>query len=140
MGVDDVIEPVLKSVETTGGGWPVLVLIIVIGVIAYFTSMWMQTRAKAEERRDIARKAEYDQRLADRKAEYETQLERERLNTQVHREDKLLIADLFNKNSATIAEFSGTQRELISTLRPMADTLSRIDKHIEQQSYQQRGG
>lgn len=125
---EDIIEPVLKSVETAGDRWPVIVLLVVIGVIAYFVGLWLTLKSKADERRDIARKAEYDQRLADRKAEYQTQLERERANAQAHREDKAMIVDAFNKNSAAMSEFSGI-------LRPMADTLQRIDKHIEQQNF-----
>lgn len=121
----EVVEPILDSVETTGGGWPVLVLLVVIAAIVYLARYVLSRQIRINE-----------QRIADRKAEFESQLERERNNTRSYQETTGMMVDAFNKNSAAMSEFS-------SILRPMSETLTRIDRHIEQQSRRaanQRGG
>lgn len=112
----DVVEPILDSVETTGGGWPVLVLLIVIASIVYLARYVLSRQIRINE-----------QRVAERKQEFEAQLERERNSTMLYQATTERMVDAFNKNSAAITEFSGI-------LRPMADTLTRIDKHIERSS------
>lgn len=129
---EDIIEPVLKSVETAGDRWPVIVLLVVIGVIAYFVGLWLTLKSKADERRDIARKAEYDQRLTERKAEFEAILERERQNTASYQATT-------DRMTAAFERYAGALAELTGVIKPLAETMQRIDKHIEQQSYQSRG-
>lgn len=117
----DVVEPILDSVETTGGGWPVLVLLIVIAAIVYLAARWGDRQMKINE-----------QRVIDRKLEFEAALERERQNAANYQATTERMVDAFNQNSAAITEFSGI-------LRPMADTLTRIDKHIERSNRQTKG-
>lgn len=121
---EDIIEPILKSVNDSGGGWPVLVLVLfwfsMLGAIVYIA------------RYVISRQREQgEQRIADRKAEFEAQMQRERDNTANYRETTVLMVDAFNKNSAAMADFT-------SVLRPMSETLTRIDRHIEQTNFQSR--
>lgn len=116
----DIVGPILDSVETTGGGWPVLVLVLVIGAIVYLARYVLSRQTALNE-----------QRVAERKQDFEAQLERERNNTMQYQATTDRMVTAFNQNSAAISEFSGI-------LRPMAETLTRIDKHIERQSYQQR--
>lgn len=109
----DVVGPVLDSVETTGGGWPVLVLIIVIAAIVWLVYRWSERQVAINE-----------QRIQDRKREFEAQLERERTNALNYRETTTMMVEAFNKNSRAMTEFS-------ATLRPMAETLERIERHFQ---------
>lgn len=123
----DIVEPILKSVESTGGGWPVLVLVIVIGVITYLVSRWMDRQAKVTE-----------QRMSDRKGEFEAELERERMNAESHKDVAASVIGVVRQNTQAMTEFSNSQRELTSVLRPMVETLSRIDRHFEETGFQSR--
>lgn len=116
----DIVEPVLKSVESTGGGWPVLVLLIVIAAIVYLARYVLSRQIRLNE-----------QRMTDRKAEFEAQLERERNNTTNYQSTTVMMVDAFNKNSSAMADFT-------SVLRPMSETLNRIDRHFEESSYSSR--
>lgn len=128
---EDLIEPILDSINETGGGWPVLVLVIVITAIVYLARYVLSRQMRVAE--DLAKQQATvtAQRIADRKAEFEAQLQRERDNASNYQHTTVLMVDAFNKNSSAMADFT-------AVLRPMADTLERIDRHIEQQSFQQR--
>lgn len=123
--MEELVEPVLKSIESTGGGWPVLVLIIfwlsVVGAIVYLARYVLSRQLRINE-----------ERVADRKAEFEQALERERQNASNYQDTTNRMVHAFDKNSNAMAEFT-------AVLRPMSDTLTRIDRHIERQGYQQRG-
>lgn len=111
--VENLVEPLLRSVETTGGGWPVLVLLIVIGAIVYLARYVLSRQIRINE-----------QHVAERKAEFTAQLERERNNTDSYQKTTFIMVEAFNKNSSVMAEFT-------AVLRPMADMLERIDRHIQ---------
>jgi hypothetical protein len=121
---EDIIEPILKSVESTGGGWPVLVLVLfwfsVIGAIVYLARYVLSRQIRINE-----------QRVQERKQEFEAQLQRERDNAANYQNTTVMMVEAFNKNSAAIAEFSGI-------LRPMSETLQRIDHHIQQTNIEAR--
>jgi len=118
---EDLIQPVLDSVNETGGGWPVLVLVLVIGAIVYLARYVLSRQIRISE-----------QRVAERKQEFEVQLQRERDNASNYQNTTNRMVEAFDKNSAAIAEFS-------SILRPMSETLYRIDRHLEQPGeYRQR--
>lgn len=138
----DLVERILDSVDSSGGGWPVLVLVIVIGVIAYLVSRWMDRQSKITE-----------QRITDRKLEFEAQLARERLNTESHKNFGENLLTVVQDNTKAITEFSGTQRlladsvqqnthvlsELSGIQRTTSETLTRLDRHLEQSTvYRQR--
>lgn len=123
----DIVEPILKSVESTGGDWPVLVLVIVIGVITYLVSRWMDGQAKVTE-----------QRISDHKVEFEAQLDRERMNAESHKTITASVIDVVQQNTRAMTEFSNSQRELTGVLRPMVETLNRIDRHFEDDSFKPR--
>lgn len=116
MGVEEIVDPVLDTVVATGGGWPVLVLLIVIAVIAYLAKSWMDRQAKVNE-----------QRMVDRKLEFEAQLERERQNANNYQDTTNRMVNAFDQNSRAMAELTGV-------IRPMGETLTRIDRHIESQN------
>ena len=130
--IGDLIEPVLDGAKESGGGWAVYVLLVFMGGIFYFVGLWLALKSKADERRDIARKAEYDQRLTERKAEFEAILERERQNTASYQATT-------DRMTAAFERYAGALAELTGVIKPLAETMQRIDKHIEQQSYQSRG-
>lgn len=108
------VERILDSVDASGGGWPVLVLVIVIGAIVYLARYVLSRQLRLNENR-----------IAERKQEFEAQLERERNNTRNYQETTGMMVEAFNKNSAAMSEFSGI-------LRPMSETLQRIDRHLQQ--------
>lgn len=117
----ELAERFLDSFDSSGGGWPVLVLILVIGAIVYLARYMISRQMKAAE-----------QRVQERKAEFEAQLARERDNAHNYQDTTNRMVEAFDKNSAAIAEFS-------SILRPMSDTLNRLDRHMELgSSYRQR--
>jgi len=137
----ELAERFLDSLDSSGGGWPVLVLVLVIGAIAHLVSRWMDRQAKITE-----------QRIADRKLEFEAHLARERLNTESHRSFGENLLTVVQDNTKAITEFSGTQRlladsvqqnthvltELSGVQRTTSDTLSRLDKYFESQGFQSR--
>ncbi len=112
----EIIERFLDSVDASGGGWPVLVLLVVIAAIVYLARYVLSRQMRLNE-----------QRIQDHKMEFEAQLERERQNTANYQGTTTMMVEAFNKNSAAIAEFS-------SILRPMSETLTRLDHHFQQRS------
>lgn len=120
----ELVDRILNSINTTGGGWPVLVLVLVIGAIVYLARYVLSRQIRINEQRIEERKAEF-------KAEFEAQLERERNNAASYQNTTVLMVDAFNKNSTAMADFT-------AVLRPMGETLTRIDHHIQQQAFQQR--
>lgn len=116
----ELVDRILNGVNESGGGWPVLVLVLVIGAIVYLERYVLSRQIKINE-----------QRIQERKTEFEAQLERERNNASNYQNTTVLMVDAFNKNSAAMADFT-------AVLRPMGETLARIDRHIEQQSFEQR--
>ena len=116
----ELVDRILNGVDESGGGWPVLVLVLVIGAIVYLERYVLSRQIKINE-----------QRIQERKTEFEAQLERERNNASNYQNTTVLMVDAFNKNSAAMADFT-------AVLRPMGETLARIDRHIEQQSFEQR--
>lgn len=117
----DLVERILDSVDSSGGGWPVLVLVLVLAAIVYLARFMLSRQMKATE-----------QRVQDRKAEFEAQLARERDNARNYQDTTNRMVEAFDKNATAIAEFS-------SILRPMSDTLNRLDRHMELgSSYRQR--
>jgi ABC-type multidrug transport system fused ATPase/permease subunit len=118
---EDLIQPVLDSINETEGGWPVLVLLIVIASIVYLARYVLSRQIRINE-----------QRVQERKQEFEAQLQRERDNSANYQNTTIMMVQAFDKNSAAIAEFS-------SILRPMSETLHRIDRHLDQSGdYRQR--
>jgi membrane-associated HD superfamily phosphohydrolase len=109
----ELIERILDSVDASGGGWPVLVLVLVLGAIVYLARYVLSRQIRISE-----------QHVAERKVEFEAQLQRERDNAHNYQDTTKRMVDAFDKNSAAIAEFSGI-------LRPMSDTLARIDRHLD---------
>lgn len=119
--VADLIGRILDSVDSSGGGWPVLVLVLVLAAIVYLARFMLSRQMKATE-----------QRVQDRKAEFEAQLARERDNARNYQDTTNRMVEAFDKNTTAIAEFS-------SILRPMSDTLNRLDRHMElSSSFRQR--
>jgi len=119
--VADLIGRILDSVDSSGGGWPVLVLVLVLAAIVYLARFMLSRQMKATE-----------QHVQDRKAEFEAQLARERDNARNYQDTTNRMVEAFDKNTTAIAEFS-------SILRPMSDTLNRLDRHMElSSSFRQR--
>ena len=116
----ELVDRILNGVNESGGGWPVLVLVLVIGAIVYLERYVLSRQLKINE-----------QRVREKRQEFEAQLQRERDNATNYQKTTVLMVDAFNKNSAATADFT-------AVLRPMAETLLRIDRHIEQQSFEQR--
>jgi uncharacterized membrane-anchored protein YhcB (DUF1043 family) len=116
----ELVERILDSADSSGGGWPVLVLILVIGAIVYLARYVLSRQMRINE-----------QRVQERKQEFEAQLERERQNARNYQETTGMMVEAFNKNSAAMSEFS-------AILRPMSETLTRIDRHLEQPNFSQR--
>lgn len=110
----ELVGRILDSVDSSGGGWPVLVLVLVIGAIVYLARYMLGRQTKINE-----------QRVLDRKQEFEAQLQRERDNAMNYQMTTDKMIEAFDKNSTVIGEFSGI-------LRPMSETLNRIDRHIAQ--------
>lgn len=110
----EIIFRILDSVDKSGG-WPVLVLLIVIAAIVYLARYMISKQMVSTE-----------QRMTDRKQEFEQQLQRERESTADYRSTTDRMIDAFDKNSAAMSEFTGV-------LRPMSETLNRIDKHFDEQ-------
>ena len=65
----ELVDRILNGVNESGGGWPVLVLVLVIGAIVYLERYVLSRQIKINE-----------QRIQERKTEFEAQLERERNN------------------------------------------------------------
>lgn len=117
----ELAERFLDSVDSSGGGWPVLVLVLVLAAIVYLARFMLNHQMKAAE-----------QRVQERKAEFDVQLARERDNAHNYQDTTNRMVEAFDKNTTAIAEFS-------SILRPMSDTLNRLDRHMELgSSYRQR--
>lgn len=119
----DVIGPVLDSIESTGGGWPVLVLVIVIASIVYLARYVLSRQIRINEHRMRDHEADVKHRMAERKQEFDAQLARERDNTESYRGTTQMMVGALDKNSTAMADFT-------SVLRPMADTLERLDHHF----------
>lgn len=128
---EDLVEPVLDSINETGGGWPVLVLVIVIAAIVYLARYVLSRQMRAAEERAEEQARVTAQRIADRKAEFAAQLQRERDNANNYQATTVMMVDAFNKNAAAMSDFT-------AVLRPMGDTLTRIDQHIQRQNFEQR--
>lgn len=119
-GMLEAIELILGKVESTGGGWPVIVLLIVIGAIVYLARYMISRQIKVNE-----------ERIAERKQEFDAQLERERNNARSYQDTTDRMVDAFNGNARVISDFTTTLHAVAETLRPMGQTLERIDRNTE---------
>lgn len=110
----ELVERILDSVDASGGGWPVLVLVLVIGAIVYLARHMLLRQMEINE-----------DRVRERKIEFEAALDRERNNARNYQETTGMMIEAFNKNSTAMSDFA-------NVLRPMSDTLRRIEGHFEE--------
>lgn len=122
--IEDVVQPVLNSITTSGDSWPVLVLIIVIAAIVYLAVYWTSLQAKVAKDLVIEQTLINEQRLVDRKEEFAHHLDRERLNTSQYEAMTTRMIDAYNQNSKAMSEMA-------AVLRPMAEAYKRIERYME---------
>jgi uncharacterized membrane-anchored protein YhcB (DUF1043 family) len=115
----DLVGPVLdKAVDS--GGWAALLLTVIILGIFWLAQRVIDRQAKSN-----------DQRIETEKQEFAVQLERERQNASNYQSTTNRMVEAFDKNSAAMSEFS-------SLVRPMSETLSKIDRHLASEDYTPR--
>ena len=104
------MEAALKSLESSGGY--AILLGIVIMAIFYLGRGWMKDQGERSHEREQAMRAEAAENL-----------ERERSNTQSYRDTTERMIRVVEGNTGAITT-------LVETIRPMSDTLTRIDTHL----------
>ena len=104
------MEAALKSLESSGGY--AILLGVVILALFYLARGWMSDQA---------------QRSADREAQnkndFQSQIEHERLAAQSQR-------DMTERMIKVVEGNTGAITTLVETIRPMSETLVRIDRHM----------
>lgn len=104
------MEAALKSLESSGGY--AILLGVVIVALFYLARGWMNDQAKRSQERETQNKEDF-----------QSQIEHERQYAQSHREMTERMISVVEGNTGAITT-------LVETIRPMSDTLVRIDRHM----------
>ena len=104
------MDAALKSLESSGGY--AILLGVVIVALFYLARGWMNDQAKRSQEREVQNKVDF-----------QSQLEHERQYAQSNREMTERMISVVEGNTGAITT-------LVETIRPMSDTLVRIDRHM----------
>lgn len=109
-GIEGSMDTVLGELSRSGG-YALLLGVVILGLF-YLAQRWMDSTTK----RAAEEKAEAD-------AQHKDELSREVRNAEAYRETTNRMTEVVQGNTVAITT-------LIETVRPMQDTLTRIDKHL----------
>jgi hypothetical protein len=100
----------LKSLESSGG-YAILLGIVIVAIV-YLMRDWMKDQANRQALRE-----------SEAKADFEAQIEYERHNTEAYHATTERMISVVEGNTGAITT-------LVETIRPMSETLMRIDRHM----------